>query len=250
MIDEILNFRLPDSWEDIKNEPSWTSTLINLLSDPIIPLGHVPVLFAFRINQANVLSYDHMKGLSIIKMRQIYKISSADLAPVTSHLNWITELPDIPIRLLPPKGRKTVRPDLADLDFQTYLSLENLYQGYLHTKNDSLLKRMGEILYPRKFFSMRHLRRQHLFSCFFWFTSFKAYAAKRWSDFFVNAANANSLANPASVLRDTVDAQIRALTKGDISKENMILSLPCHRALTELNALARESAEIKRKLKN
>ncbi len=44
-----------------------------------------------------------------------------------------------------------------------------------------------------------------------------------------------------------MDAQIRALTKGDITKEEHILSLPAHRALTELDALAREYDELNRK---
>lgn len=249
MVLEMINFSLPENWFDLSKNTRWTSVLFELLSNTEIPVSHVPVLFAFRVNNIKVLDYTPSIGAAVIKMRGIYQICSVELSPVISSLEWITEIPDIPVRLDPPKGRSSVRPDLADIDFQTYLTLENLYQGFLHTKDDALLKRMGAILYPRKFYSMRHLRKQHIFSCFFWFTSFKAYASKRWSDFFISSSGSNSLANPAAVLRETVDAQIRALTKGDISKEKTILSLPCHRALTELNALARESAEIKNKLK-
>ena len=41
-----------------------------------------------------------------------------------------------------------------------------------------------------------------------------------------------------------MDAQIRALTKGDITKEKEILSLDTWRALTELNAQAKEYKQI------
>ena len=44
-----------------------------------------------------------------------------------------------------------------------------------------------------------------------------------------------------------MNAQIRALTKGDITKERDILNMDTWRALTELDALAREYEEINRK---
>ncbi len=41
-----------------------------------------------------------------------------------------------------------------------------------------------------------------------------------------------------------MNAQIRALTKGDITKEKDILALDTWRALTELNAQAREYKDL------
>ena len=48
-------------------------------------------------------------------------------------------------------------------------------------------------------------------------------------------------------MRKVIDAQIRALTKGDIVKEELVLQQDCWRALTELDALAREAEEFERK---
>ena len=48
-------------------------------------------------------------------------------------------------------------------------------------------------------------------------------------------------------MRRNIDAQIRALTKGDITKEHEILSLDAIRALTELDAQAREYDELQRR---
>jgi hypothetical protein len=45
-------------------------------------------------------------------------------------------------------------------------------------------------------------------------------------------------------------AQIRALTKGDITKESTVLKMDTWRALTELDALAREYDEFNRKYKH
>lgn len=44
-----------------------------------------------------------------------------------------------------------------------------------------------------------------------------------------------------------MNAQIRALTKGDITKEKEVLHLDTWRALTELDALAKEAEEFNRK---
>lgn len=73
--------------------------------------------------------------------------------------------------------------------------------------------------------------------------------ARRFSDFFQPAsANAENLLgsspNIGKQLQESMDAQIRALTKGDITKEKEILSLDTWRALTELNAQAKEYKQI------
>ena len=47
-----------------------------------------------------------------------------------------------------------------------------------------------------------------------------------------------------------MNAQIRALTKGDITKESQVLALDTWRALTELDALAREYQEFNSKYGN
>lgn len=52
-----------------------------------------------------------------------------------------------------------------------------------------------------------------------------------------------------SQLQEGMDSQIRDITKGDITKEAQILRLDTWRALTELNAQAREYKQIQHQLK-
>lgn len=49
--------------------------------------------------------------------------------------------------------------------------------------------------------------------------------------------------------RDIMNAEIRALTAGDITKTEAVLSADTLTALTELNAKAREARELERKTK-
>ena len=70
----------------------------------------------------------------------------------------------------------------------------------------------------------------------------------KYSDFFQPTANAdtggNLLGSSAPSVEDAMNTQIRALTKGDVTKEAEVLALDTHRALTELNAQAREYREL------
>ena len=46
---------------------------------------------------------------------------------------------------------------------------------------------------------------------------------------------------------ELVNAEIRALTGGDITKEREVLQMDCWRALTELNEKAREAQELQQR---
>ncbi|MDE7136070.1 MAG: hypothetical protein K2N91_05515, partial [Muribaculaceae bacterium] len=67
-------------------------------------------------------------------------------------------------------------------------------------------------------------------------------------NFFKKVGDESELEPPTyDELRRNIDAQIRALTKGDVTKEKEILALDALRALTELDAQAREYDEIRKK---
>ena len=89
-------------------------------------------------------------------------------------------------------------------------------------------------------------------SIFYWFAALKDAFSRKYSDFFQPIADAatdgNLLGSSAPSVEDAMNAQIRALTKGDVTKEAEVLALDTHRALTELNAQAREYRELNSKL--
>jgi hypothetical protein len=132
--------------------------------------------------------------------------------------------------------------------FETFLMAENLYQGFLHTRMDELLDELGSVLYG---YTQRHtFRAEERISIFYWYASLKEHLATTFSDFLQTRSDAGAtLMGGASLqqqLQRAMDTQIRALTKGDITKEQEILRMDTWRALAELNAQAREYQEIKR----
>lgn len=91
--------------------------------------------------------------------------------------------------------------------------------------------------------------------CFYWFASVKANFTRLFPHFFTNIPQEKSnLLGSANLgvgeeLRQAMNAQIRALTGGDITKEAAILQMDCWRALTELDAKAQEAQELRNQLK-
>lgn len=172
-------------------------------------------------------------------------IRAGDLAAATSALAWISELPDSPIRLDIIDGATAVDADLDDsFTFDDWLTCETLWQGYQMSGSDKLLQQMAEVLYHKPGIK---LKEHESLSIFYWWAALKNLCNRLYPDFFKPAAPGASQQPDSDMLRRNMDAQIRALTKGDISKEDIILSKPAHRALTELDALAREYEELNRK---
>ena len=150
-------------------------------------------------------------------------------------------------------GRATaIEADFQGVPFSTFISADNYYQGFLHTKNDALLKDLATLLYPKV--KSRHLTTPLLLNTFYWFSSLKHYFAHMFPHFLqpVSCSSEDLLgyAPPiGEVLRTAMNAQIRALTRGDITKEEAVLSMDTWRALTELDAKAKEVEDIKRQTK-
>ena len=179
-----------------------------------------------------------------------FQLTGTQIAEVIPSLGWLDAIPASPVRLKKLRNHASVDAEFQGVPFETYIVVENLYQGFLSTQNDALLDDLAHVLYPG---CSATLTPEERISIFYWVASLKDMFARRFSDFFQPAtANAENLLgsspNIGKQLQESMDAQIRALTKGDITKEKEILSLDTWRALTELNAQAKEYKQINAKI--
>ncbi len=133
------------------------------------------------------------------------------------------------------------------MPFEKFIIVDNLYQGYLQTKDDLLLDEIASVVYPK---IKTPLKADERISIFYWVASLKDYFSRRYPDFFQPAGEVetNLLRAPSMNVEAAMNAQIRALTKGDVTKESEVLALDTHRALTELDAQAREYKELSSQL--
>ena len=230
----VLDFRIPTGWEALSDRQ--LRMVFSMLAGQFSS-EEIKLLCLLRWNNVNVAARDGDCVL-LKSRRSIFRVGVLALADILHALDWMDSFPDVPVRLSRIGWRKALPGDFEEVPFGSFIMADNLYQGYLATRDEALLDDMAEVLYGGRV----SLGPAERVSVFYWFASLKGFFARRFSDFYQLAGDdgGNLLgASPASV-EDAMNAQIRALTKGDISKEKEILSLDTWRALAELNAQARE----------
>lgn len=184
--------------------------------------------------------------------RQDFIVSADQIAGVIPALDWLDNIPPQFVCISRIGRHRSFSPDFSEVPFENFIVCDNLYQGYLATHSDDLIVQIASILYRSQI--PIFLSPAERISVFYWFASVKGYFARRFSHFFQPSAQTDNLlgsnAQPTGAqIQQSVDAMIRALTKGDITKEREILALDTHRALTELDAQAREFFELRSKIR-
>ena len=181
------------------------------------------------------------KEVVVLRLRQIQRAASI--------LDYLDSFAPIPVRISRIGKHRALPADFEKVSFEEFLYVENLFQGYLNTQSDELLLQMAQVLYASD-----HVKpsKAHLVGIFYWIASLKQYFASQFPNFYKPTTNteANLLGSCQPEiyhqLRESTNAMIRALTGGDITKEERILKMDTWRALTELDAKAREAAELKK----
>lgn len=135
---------------------------------------------------------------------------------------------------------------LHGVRFVDYLNMEKYYQGYLATKEKKYAVGLARLLYggPGTPADFTDIDDAEMMCCVMWFS----YVKKMFSKFFRHFFKPAPMSQGKTVdWMEQMNAQIRALTDGDITKEQAVFDKDCWRALTELDAKARETEEFKKK---
>ena len=183
--------------------------------------------------------------------KRTFRLSALQIAECLSALDWLDTIPPQPACISRIGRYRPFAPDFSEVAFEKFIICDNLYQGYLATQRDDLLDQLASILYQSPIpISLSPAER---ISAFYWFASVKDLFARQYPNFFQPSAQPDNLLGGSRLptgaqIQQAVNTMIRALTKGDITKEREILSLDTHRALTELDAQAKEYKEINKTL--
>lgn len=251
-----LHLTTPKSWSELTQE-QLTSALMTIVDINTIYVdvyakedytahttAYVAVRCLLQWNGVKVITpYGSNWLVSVNGTEEI--VSEAQIASASRALDFLGEAPDAPVYIHEVDGRNAVGGDFGDeFSFDSWLSCEILWQAYQTTSDNSLLCKMAQILYDKDDIK---LCPHEVLSIFYWYAGLKNYCSKQFPNFFSPAQPGTDNGPTPQCVQQSMNAQIRALTKGDITKEALILSLPAHRALTELDALAREYEELNRK---
>ena len=179
-----------------------------------------------------------------------FLLTTAQVNAAVKSMDWLDSLPASPVRLRRIGKFRAVAADFQEVPFETFIICDNLYQGYLATKQDEILDQMAVHLYGSPNVEPSPKERVCIF---YWFASLKEMFARQFKHFFrpVTADNGGNMIGQEKsqyeLLNESVNAQIRALTKGDVTKEKEVLAIDTWRALTELDALAKEYEDFNKK---
>lgn len=162
-------------------------------------------------------------------------------------MDYIDTYEDMDCRLDALCGFTAVDVLLHGVDFGDYLNAEKYYQGFIINKDDSLIDSLACLLYvdekgenPKSM----ELKPEERLGTTLWYSHIKFVMSSFFPHFFKKAGDGTGESIPN--ILEQYNVQMRALTGGDITKEDEILHMDCWRALTELDAKAREAEELEK----
>lgn len=242
-----IDLSVPQGWHELSDKQlRYTFELIarNYTSDEI------KTLCLFRWSGLSV-RHRHNADYICRLRKQTFRLTALQIAECLSALDWLDTIPPQPVCISRIGRYRPFAADFSEVAFEKFIICDNLYQGYLATRRDDLLDQLASILYNHNL-STHNLSPAHRVSIFYWFASVKDLFARLYPNFFQTASQPDNLLGGSRLpsgaqIQQAVNAMIRALTKGDITKEREILALDTHRALTELDAQAKEYKEFNAK---
>lgn len=231
-----IDLKLPTSWEE-------------LTADDVAVWAMLASHFGGeRAKVYFVLHYMRAEGLSFLSSGELVndgagemlaRLDPLDVAFAVLGLDFL-DVPPTSALCLRQVGRwELLSHNLQGVPFERYLVAENFYQGFLSSQNVLAIGEMLNALSKERL--GEELRAEEQFLALLWYASVKSELSAMFPDLFRPYEGED--VPDANNLHQMVDAQIRALTGGDITKEEAILSADTWRALTELNAKAREANE-------
>lgn len=238
-----IDFIVPQGWHELSDKQ--LRFVYDLLAKEYAS-DEIKTLCLLRWSGTKVIGRQESGAYLLKKGKILFEVTPLTLAELLPALDWLGSLPTSPVRLSKINRCHALSADFSEVPFETFIICDNLYQGYLQTQDDALLVELGATLYGKEIPFKPYER----INIFYWFASLKEWLGKKYSDFFQPmeaATGGNLLRAPSMNVEASMNAQIRALTKGDVTKEKEVLALDTHRALTELNAQAREYKELNAK---
>lgn len=266
VLSQRLDLRCTSRWRDVSERE--LRLLIRLVAADLSP-ENVRNTFMLRSSGLKVVG-SAANGRWLVRVRSPTRflglrlppsfvlLSPLDLTPFVKVAEWTTTPPDFPVApVRGPQRRPHIPLNFMDVPFESFLTAENIWQGFVASKDDfSRLDALVKMLYPGARLPIRKRQRQQWrIAAMFWYSGLKSFLSKMYPDLFAAPSSDDSQLmgsrkSGRKLALEMMNAQIRALTKGDITLEDKVLSIDTHRALAELDAQARENEQLRRQLKN
>ena len=244
-----VNLIVPRSWEELSQEQLKYYFFVLTMCQSA---AEVKTYCLCRWSGLEVL-YPYGEGFMCRHEQREFVLQPLQVAAAIQSLDWTDTLPTSPVRLERIGKHRALPADFQEVPFEKFIICDNLYQGYLSAKDDQLLDDLARVLYQSAKVKPDAAER---IGVFYWFASLKEMFARQFKHFFqpLSAQSDGNMFDQSrsqyEIIYHAVNAQIRALTKGDVTKEKEVLAIDTWRALTELDALTKEYEDFNKKYPN
>lgn len=243
-----MSFTVPKGWEELSQEQLRKMLdLLYMFSDR--PDGMIHAKMGALLWFCDLEAVRHTPGGWLCrenKTGKTFVLADGLLPAMLDVLEWLEHPEDMTVRLEEIDGCKAADLRLRSLPFGKYIQTENYYQAYLQTQDSGKLVMMARQLYDVPMGKTLNPEPAELLGVLFWFMAVKKYYASVFNHFLKPVSEGQDAGTQQSQLEMT-NAMIRLLSKGDVTKVNDIYKVDTWLALTELDALAKESEEFKTK---
>lgn len=244
-----VNLTCPRSWREMSQEQ--LRYVLHILSSDVYTPEEGKTMILLHLSGVRVrkkvdgkfictISKDGIMGST----EHVFWLETWQVQDMIHQLEYIDSYDEMDVRLERIQGFKAVDAMLHRVRFHDYLQMEKNYQGYLATKDDRYALGLAQMLYPGGVTEIDDAER---LGCLMWFSHVKKVFSQRYFRHFFKPAPVTK-GKAVDWLAQT-NAMIRALTGGDITKEQDIYDKDCWRALTELDAKALDAEELKKSMK-
>ena len=161
-MEAFFNLSLPKSWVDL-SDPRHLFFFRQLATDT--PMAEIQTLCLCQWSNVlvrcrlygNVYLVQHGKQQATLTLHQF-------VCAITA-LDFLKSFSPYPIRIRTIGKARAIAADFQGVPFSTFISADNYYQGFLHTKNEALLSHLAKLLYPKV--ESRHLTTPLLLNTFY-----------------------------------------------------------------------------------
>lgn len=245
-----MSFTVPTAWDELTQEQ---------LRD-VLSLLWICGDYPGWENRVKVAAFLRFTGLEVVRKtdqgwlcrerrtRKVFLLDPDLLPALMKTVEWVCHTETINVRIERVDVYTPVDFELQEMMFGEYLEAEGFFQSYLQGRKEQSLVGLARRLYriPEDC-DVPELKEEVLLGAFLWFSAAKQILGREFPHFLKPAAGAPEPVTRESLI-GSMRAQMRLLTKGDVTKEHDIRNnVDTWTAMAELDALAQEAEEIERK---
>ena len=242
-----IDVSLPSSWKDLSQDQ--LRFFFKMLN---VEQSMEAVMTRCFLKWSGVRLVGRQSDTDIFLLRKgkvFFSLSSSDLWQWMQPLAFLQEVPDVPATLKKYGRHKSIDHLFRGVRFGTYLSCVSIWSSQMQSQELDIdkIRNLVELLYG---FRPKRVLPEFVGCVIYWLTSLQEFFSRRFRDLFapVSSDGQGSLGSSSS-FQESSNAMIRALTKGDLLREKDVLDIDVWRALTELNAQAKETRNINESIK-